>query len=265
MDRGNGAMAQLTEGHVLIIAGSDSSGGAGIVRDIEVATILGMRAALAITAITAQTHQRVEAVEPVSAHLVSAQARAALAANRIGAIKTGMLGNADIVASVADLCSGHLDIPLVVDPVAVSSSGTALIDEDGLTMLRDCLLPLADVVTPNLAELAVLVRESEAEDEAQAIRQAGILIERGSSAVLIKGGHATVGAAQDLAVDILVRPDRAPVRFETARLPGTMRGTGCALAMAIAVSLAQGETLDVSVGRAKHTVFDLIGKALRRG
>ncbi len=253
-------MAPLNGGRILVIAGSDSSGGAGIVRDVEVATILGARAAVAITAVTAQTDQRVEAVEPMTPALVTAQMRAALAAERIGAIKTGMLCNAGIVASVIDLLNEYPDMPLVVDPVVRSSSGAALLDADGLRLLRDRLLPRAAIVTPNLPELALLVEESEALDESGAIRQADILVARGSRAVLIKGGHATGEAA----VDILVRADRAPVRFETARLSGTMRGTGCALATAIAVSLAQGETLDVSVGRAKHTVFDLIGKALRR-
>lgn len=257
-------MAQLNGGHVLVIAGSDSSGGAGIVRDVEVATILGARAAVVVTAVTAQTHQRVEAVEPVAAALVAAQMRAALAAERLGAIKIGMLGNARIVAAVVELLGEHLDIPLVVDPVVRSSSGAQLLDDDGLRLLRKRLLPRATVVTPNLPELALLAGESEALNEAKAIRQAEKLIADGSPAVLIKGGHVADGAAPELAVDILVRGDRAPVRFETARLAGTMRGTGCALATAIAVSLAQGEALDVSVGRAKHTVFDLIGKALRR-
>jgi hydroxymethylpyrimidine/phosphomethylpyrimidine kinase len=264
MDRGDGAMAQLTGGRVLIVAGSDSSGGAGIVRDVEVAAILGARAAVAITAVTAQTDQRVEAVEPMTPALVTAQMRAALASGRIGAVKTGMLVDAEIVASVWELLSEHADIPLVVDPVVRSSSGAPLLYDDGLRLLRDRLLPRATVVTPNLPELALLTGKSEALDEPEAIRQAEVLLAEGGRAVLIKGGHVAGSMAQDMAVDILVRTDRAPVRFETARLPGTMRGTGCALATAIAVSLAQGEALDVSIGRAKHTVFDLIGKALRR-
>ncbi|RWE11509.1 MAG: hydroxymethylpyrimidine/phosphomethylpyrimidine kinase [Mesorhizobium sp.] len=240
--------------HVLIVAGSDSSGGAGIARDIETVSAFGLRSCLAITAVTIQTNATVERIEHMPPGLIAAQMRAALAANRVNAIKIGMLGTNGAVAKVATVLRDHRDIPVVVDPVLAASSGGALIMENAVAALRKHLMPLCRIVTPNLPELAVLTGSAIAVDEASACHQGEELSRAVSTAVLVKGGH----ACGNEAVDLLVQPHRPALRFAAARLLREMRGTGCMLSSAIAASLALGMPLEEGVRNAKRHVFDAL-------
>lgn len=242
--------------HVLVVAGSDSSGGAGLCRDIETISALGLRSAAAITAITVQTHDRVEQVQPVDPALIAAQMRAAFAANHVGAVKIGMLGMAGAIDAVAAVLAEHATLPMVLDPVLVSSSGHMLLQADAVAGLRSKLMPLCRVITPNLPELAALTATFEAGDADEAVRQAGLLIRDGACAVLVKGGHASGRQA----TDILVEQGGAPTPFSMMRLAATMRGTGCALASGIAAGLACGQPLTTAVERAKRLVFERLVK-----
>ncbi|MCC5781260.1 hydroxymethylpyrimidine/phosphomethylpyrimidine kinase [Nitratireductor sp. B36] len=229
--------------HVLVIAGSDSSGGAGIARDVETLAAFGVKACLALTAVTVQTHTAVERVQLCEPDLVEAQMRAALSANVVAAIKIGMLGSRETVARVAAVLRDHVATPVVLDPVVASSSGRALLCDDAIAVMRKGLMPLCTLVTPNLPELALLSGGSEADEH----QQARGLLGSGVKTLLVKGGH----AEGPRAVDTLFQAGEPPLRFEGPRLPGTMRGTGCMLASAIAAGLARGDGLEASVRAAK--------------
>lgn len=242
--------------HVLIVAGSDSSGGAGIVRDVETVSAFGLRSSLAVTAVTVQTHARVERIEQMPPDLVAEQMRAAFAANPITAVKIGMLGTAATIDAVASVLASSLPVPVVLDPVLASTSGRALLDDDAIDVLKHKLLPLCHLVTPNLPELALLTGRPVASSEQEIVRQARLLLETGVQAVLVKGGHAE--GAQS--IDLLVEPGNC-VRFEALRLNATLRGTGCMLASAVAAHLALGEALDMSIDKAKRHVFTRLAAA----
>lgn len=237
--------------HVLIIAGSDSSGGAGIVRDVETVSAFGLRCSVAVTAVTVQTHARVERIERMPPQLIAEQMRAAIAANPIAAVKIGMLGTAATIDTVASVLASSLPVPVVLDPVLASTSGRQLLDGGAVDALKRKLFPLCTLVTPNLPELALLTGLALASGEGDIVSQAAKLFETRAPAILVKGGHAT-GAS---ATDMLLLPDREPIRFEASRIAVSMRGTGCMLASAIAAHLAQYETLEISIGKAKRHVF----------
>jgi hydroxymethylpyrimidine/phosphomethylpyrimidine kinase len=148
---------------VLVIAGSDSSGGAGLVRDVRTLTELGSEALCALTAVTAQSDREVIAVYPLPHQLVRAQMDAALATGRVRAIKIGMLATAATVRAVAETLARHAGLPVVLDPVLAASSGGALLDADGLCALRELLLPRAHLLTPNIPEAAALLAAPVAE------------------------------------------------------------------------------------------------------
>lgn len=255
---GHRAMALMAARHVLVVAGSDSSGGAGVARDIETVAAFGLRACLAITAVTVQTHRVVERVEQMPADLIAAQMRAAFAANPITAVKIGMLGNADAIVAVASVLASRLPLPVVLDPVLASTSGRALLAMDAIEVLKRRLMPLCTLVTPNLPELALLSGKPAVADEAGIIDQAGPLFEGGVPALLAKGGH----AEGDRSVDLLLRAGAKPLSFEAPRLDVHMRGTGCMLASAIACGLGLGDDLPTAVARAKDHV---LGRLEREG
>jgi hydroxymethylpyrimidine/phosphomethylpyrimidine kinase len=247
----------------LTIAGSDSSGGAGIQADLKTFSAFGVYGASAITALTAQNTRGVAAVEPVAAGFVVAQIDAVLGDLEVGAIKTGMLANAEIVAAVADRLSATAGLPLVVDPVMVATSGDVLLTDDAIEAVKRQLIPLATLITPNLPEAARLLGTKAAADDAQAADQARALLALGCGAVLLKGGHGTGDTAVDILCDAagierLVRP-----RIAT---PHT-HGTGCTLSAAIAALLAQGVALREAVARAKDFVWQALeaGRALGVG
>lgn len=238
--------------HVLVIAGTDSSGGAGLVRDVQVITELGARASCVVTAVTAQTNRRVAASGVLSPELVRQQLRTALDSNDIRAIKIGMLGNGAIVRAVLDELPERRQIPIIVDPVLCSSSGAALLDPEGVQLLRDQLLPRCTLMTPNLIEAGALLGERVAPTSEKQAAQAQALLRFGSEGVLLKGGHGTGGES----VDVLVTQRGSPFLLGSKRLDVTMRGTGCALSSAIAALMASGLSIDPACRKAKAHVHD---------
>jgi len=242
---------------VLLIAGSDSSGGAGLVRDVRTLTRLRTAALCAVTAVTAQSDAGVAAVHHVPPEVVRAQIEAALSTRRVGAIKIGMLGTRATVLAVAASLPPRAAVPLVLDPVLASSSGGELLDREGQVALREVLLPRATLLTPNIPEAAALLGTASAADEEVLLRQGERLLALGPRAVLLKGGH----ARGSLATDLLLTAGEPVRRFPGARIAGTRRGTGCALAAAIAAGLAAGLTLIEACAQAKEHVTEL----LRRG
>ncbi len=240
---------------VLVIAGSDSGGGAGIQADIKTAMALGAYASTAITALTAQDTRGVHAVHPVPPDFVRRQIEVALADPGADAVKTGMLGEAETVEAVARALA-HTRLPLVIDPVMVAKGGAALLAHDALSALKRVLLPLATLITPNLPEAELLT--GIAIPDLEAMRGAAeILLTLGVPAVLLKGGH----LLDDPVVDLLATPDQVLV-FERPRLATRhTHGTGCTLATAVAVGLAAGMALPDAVGRARDYVQAAIAAA----
>jgi hydroxymethylpyrimidine/phosphomethylpyrimidine kinase len=238
---------------VLVIGGSDSSGGAGITRDAQTLERLGARILPVLTAVTAQTDSRVGAVRVMSAQLVHAQMAAAFSTQPVQAIKTGMLATRAIVRAVAAALPAEAP-PLVVDPVLVSSSGGQLLDRAGREALCRVLLPRAALLTPNIPEAAALLGTEAARTEEQVIRQAEALLALGSAAVLLKGGHAQGSEADDL----LLMRGASPRWLRAPRVKAARRGTGCALASAIAAGLGSGLDLPAACAQAKEHVVQLL-------
>jgi len=232
----------------LSIAGSDSSGGAGIQADLSAFAAFGVHGATAITAVTAQNRAGVRAVQIVPPALVRAQIDAVFDDGEVRAAKLGMLAEAGIVDAVADALVRRRPRWLVIDPVMVASSGARLLREDAVAALRARLLPLADCLTPNLDEAAALLDVPRAANEAQMLEQGRALLALGARAVLMKGGHAPLPEA----VDLLVQPQGAR-RFSAPWIVGAdTHGTGCRLSAAIAASLARGDALEAAVDAAKR-------------
>lgn len=242
---------------VLVIAGSDSSGGAGIVRDLNVLADLDLEALCAITAVTAQTHAHVVSVHHVPPEIVRTQIRAALESSVIGAIKIGMLGTRATVSAVADCLSRGGAIPIVLDPVLLSSSGGVLLDEEGQAEMRARLFPLATVLTPNIPEAASLCGTAPATTREELLEQARALVSMGARSVLLKGGHAA-GAE---AVDLLFSAQGTPQWLSAPRLDARCRGTGCALAAAIAAGLASGQSVEAACRKGKQYVLSILAAA----
>jgi hydroxymethylpyrimidine/phosphomethylpyrimidine kinase len=242
------------QGRVLAIAGSDSGGGAGVQADIKTITALGGYAASAITAVTVQDTLGVHAIHPIPPPLIAAQIRAVLADIGADAIKTGMLGDAAAIDAVAVALAEWPHIPLVVDPVMVASSGATLIGEGGLAPLRR-LIACAALVTPNALEAEALTGIAVASTDD--LRRAGeMLLTSGVRAVLMKGGH----VPGDSVIDLLMTP-AGETTLEGPRIATRhTHGTGCTLASACAVGLAQGLRLEAAVARA----WAYVGEAIRR-
>jgi hydroxymethylpyrimidine/phosphomethylpyrimidine kinase len=239
-------------GRVLIIAGSDSGGGAGIQADIKTVTALGGYAATAVTAITVQNTLGVSAAYPMPAEVIVAQARAVL--DDIGAdvIKTGMLGDADVVEQVAQLLDAAAR-PVVIDPVMMAKGGARLLAGEAEGPMRDLLVPRAALLTPNAPEAEVLT--GLAVETTDDLRRAGeALLRMGAGAVLMKGGH--VPGAR--VVDVLMTPYGETV-FEGERIDTRhTHGTGCTLASACATGLAQNLSLEAAAARA----WDYVHRAM---
>jgi hydroxymethylpyrimidine/phosphomethylpyrimidine kinase len=234
----------------LTIAGSDSSGGAGIQADLKTFSALEVYGASVITALTAQNTKGVAEVLVVPPEFVLAQMRAVAADLKVGAIKIGMLGESEVIAAVVEGLKGFPGVPVVLDPVMVAASGDSLLDPDAVETLRATLMPLATLVTPNLAEAAVLLDQPQARSEYEMAGQALKLREAGAQAVLIKGGH----AEGEMAIDILFDGEE-PLSFEAPRAETkNTHGTGCTLSAAIAAELAKGAALAEAVETAKDYV-----------
>ena len=247
----------MTTAIAVTIAGSDSSGGAGIQADLKTFSALGVYGASVIAALTAQNTKGVRAVLEVPPAFVTAQMDAVFSDLTVGAVKIGMLGNAAVVAAVAAGLARHSHIPVVLDPVMVATSGERLLTPDAVEALLTKLVPLALVVTPNLPEAAALVDAPQAATEDEMVRQAERLLASGAKAVLMKGGHGKGAQSADLLVTAT-----ATVRFAAARIAtGNTHGTGCTLAAAIAAGLAKGEDLSAAVRAAKDYVTAAIAAA----
>jgi hydroxymethylpyrimidine/phosphomethylpyrimidine kinase len=239
---------------VLVVAATDSSGGAGVTRDVHVLTDFAVDALCVITAVTAQSDSRVTAVHHVPPEVIRAQIVAAFETRHMSAIKIGMLGTGATVEVVADSLPDNLAIPMVLDPVLVSSSGGILLDAGGREVLRKYLFPRATLVTPNVPEAAALLDEEVATSEHVLIEQARRLLALGPYAVLLKGGH--MGGRE--AVDLLVSGSHGVQRICSARVSAVRRGTGCALASAIAAGLASSVSLFEACRQAKRYVVEML-------
>jgi hydroxymethylpyrimidine/phosphomethylpyrimidine kinase len=241
---------------VLVIAASDSSGGAGITRDVQVLADFSIDALCVVTAVTAQSDSRLLGVHHIPPEVIRAQIAAAFETRTAGAIKIGMLGTRATVEAVVDTLPQSGAIPLVLDPVLVSSSGGLLLDAGGRDAMRRKLFPRAALVTPNVPEAAALLDADTATSEDVLIDQAKSLLALGPQAVLIKGGHMS-GAE---AVDLLVSRTHGLQKIPSPRLHATKRGTGCTLASAIAAGVASGMSLFAACVQAKRYVLQRLAR-----
>lgn len=250
------------KGRVLIIAGSDSGGGAGIQADLKTVTALGGYGATAITALTAQNTEGVHGIFEVDPDFVRQQISVVLSDIGADCIKTGMLHRAQVIETVADtIVEFAPDAKLVVDPVMIAKGGHALLQSEALGALKSRLLPLADVLTPNIPEAEALcaISISSVADMQKAAEAIGAL---GPGAVLIKGGH----LAGDTLSDLLWQRDGGVTVFEGPRIDTRhTHGTGCTLASAIATGIAQGLELVDAVARARDYVVEAIRTAPQLG
>lgn len=246
---------------VLVVAGSDPSGGAGVQADLQVLQAFGVYGTSAVTALTVQDTQRVHEVLAVDAFLVERQMQVVLDDIGANCVKIGMLARRSTVELVARVCEDRIrGVPIVLDPVMVSSSGHELLEVEAHATLIRRLLPLSALITPNAPE-AELITGVEIREEAHMHQAADRLLMMGQPAVLITGGH----VPGDVVVDLLRTADGLERRFEAPRLPDTPHGTGCALATAIAAGLAHGYTLESAVDQAHAFVHTAIINAPRLG
>lgn len=244
-------------GRVLIAAGSDSGGGAGIQADIKAVTALGGYAATAITALTAQNTLGVQDVVGVDTGFIQLQMRMVLEDIGADCLKTGMLHSPEVIEAVCAVAENEgAGVPLVVDPVMVAKGGASLLDPQAVSTLRERLLPLARLITPNIPEAEALLGQSI--DGIDDMKSAGRALQKlGARAVLVKGGHMT----GDRLSDVLLDGDDFHV-FETDRIDTVhTHGTGCTLASAISAGIAQGMDLAVAVARAQAYVVEAIRTA----
>lgn len=234
----------MTTPRILIIAGSDSGGGAGIQADIKTVTMLGGHAMTALTALTAQNTLGVQAVMPVPADFVVQQIESVTSDLGVDAIKLGMIGSAGTAAAIAEALEAVRDIPIVFDPVMVATSGATLADRDTIAGFER-LMDICTIVTPNLPELEILADAPVIDDEAR-LMAAATLHERHGCAVLAKGGH----AEGDEVVDLLLLAGRT-IHHRSPRLDTRhSHGTGCSLASGVATGLGAGLEMDRAVDRA---------------
>lgn len=235
----------------LSIAGSDSSGGAGIQADIKTFSAFGVYGASVLTALTAQNTRGVHAVHAVPPAFVAAQIDAVLSDLDVRAIKTGMLANSAIIGAVVERLAAWPARPLIVDPVMVATSGDALLDPNAIDAVRHLLLQRATLVTPNLAEAARLLDTAPASTVDEMAAQAQAIMAFGCRAVLIKGGHGT----SDQATDVLLADGRITPFTRPRVATAATHGTGCTLSAAIVALMAMGTPMAEAVDRAKGYVW----------
>jgi len=241
----------------LTIAGSDSSGGAGIQADLKTFSAIGVYGASVITALTAQNTKGVTAIHNVPADVVIAQIDAVFSDLAVGAVKIGMLSQVATIEAVAQGIRRHDAKNIVLDPVMVATSGDRLLAADAVGALRKLLFPQALVVTPNLPEAAALLEHAPARSEAEMEAQARALLDFGAQYVLIKGGHGEGSESVDLLVDATSVTRFAGMRVATKNT----HGSGCTLSSAIAAGLAKGHDLKTAVRDAKTYVTGAIAAA----
>ena len=244
---------------ILSIAGSDSSGGAGIQADLKTITCLGEYGMAAITALTAQNTMGVECVEAVSVQMVKSQIDAVFDDIRPEAVKLGMIATPDIMEAVCEKLTQYQAENIVVDPVMVAPSGSSLMENRTVQTLKERLIPLADVITPNISEAGVL-SGSIIEGKEDMIKAAEKIAKYYDGAILIKGGH-----LPDTADDLLYQNGKS-IWFSGKKIENeNTHGTGCTLSSAIATYLAKGYSMEESVGKAKKYVAGAIAANLNLG
>lgn len=246
----------------LTIAGSDSGGGAGIQADLKTFAANEVFGTSVITALTAQNTQGVSAIHDVPLVFVAAQIDSIFSDFDVSAVKIGMLSRAETIRIVAAELHRREAPHIVLDPVMVATSGDRLLNEDAVAALRTELMPLAEIVTPNLHEAAALTGKPLAQSEAEMEAQAKDIFAFGPRAVLVKGGHSASAGTSDEAVDLLVGGDGAVTRVAARRIDTkNTHGTGCTLSSAIAANLAKGMDLVAAVRSAKDYVTGAIAAA----
>ncbi len=231
----------------LTIAGSDSGGGAGIQADIKAMSALGVYAASVITALTAQNTCKVHSIYPVSTDFIQDQIHTVFEDLDIKAVKIGMLGTSAIIQAVADALRDYPQIPIVLDPVMVAKSGDKLLQDDAIESLKDSLLPMAQIITPNLPEAAVLtgMNEPTSLDEMRVVLE--VFKEMQIKSILLKGGHLGGDTSDDLFFDGQIETCLSTPRINTTN----SHGTGCTLSASIAAGLAKDLPLMDAVTQAK--------------
>ena len=248
-------------GRVLIIAGSDSGGGAGVQADIKTVTALSGYGATAITALTAQNTQGVHGIFEVPVDFIIKQISVVLSDIGADCIKIGMLHRGDVISAVAGTLKEMAGtIPIVLDPVMVAKGGHSLLEDDAMSALKNILLPMATVITPNIPEAETISgRAIKTVDDM--INAGEAMLALGPGAVLVKGGHMPNSADESLS-DVLLRRGANAEIFSSTRINTTStHGTGCTTASAIATGLAQGMDLSASVKRARAYVLEAIKTA----
>ncbi len=245
--------------NVLAIGGSDSCGGAGIQADIKSISAFGAHALTAITAITAQNTFTVSAVEMVSPAMLRKQAEAIFADFEIAAIKIGMLGNAESIAVVADLIKQQPRAHVVLDPVMIATSGASLLEDEAISELRNRLIPLASVITPNIPEAERLLGRSldTEQDRNDALPE---LLRLGARAVVLKGGH-----GKDAIVTDHLICSQGQFHFTHPRLDLVSHGGGCTFASVLATRLALGDALSTACERASDFTFSCLKRSCVAG
>jgi len=249
----------MTTPIALTIAGSDSSGGAGIQADLKTFAALGVYGASVITALTAQNTTGVSGIHQVPAEFVTAQIDAVFADLDVAAVKIGMVAHPPVIDAIVAGLKHWSPKHVVLDPVMVATSGDRLLAAEAVDALRTKLIPLASVITPNLPEAAALLDEAVAADEATVEKQGRRLLALGCKAVLIKGGHGEGAESIDYLVDSSGVTALAAPRVATKNT----HGTGCSLSSAIAAGLAKGEGMETAVRNAKAWVSAAIAAADR--
>lgn len=241
------------QGRVLIVAGSDSGGGAGIQADIKAVTMLGGFAMTAVTAVTVQNTLGVSAIHDIPVEIIRGQMKAVLDDLGVDVIKTGMLSQAGVIEAVADELGARDPIPLIVDPVMIAKGGAALLQDDAVDAMKQILIPMAFLVTPNIPEAERLTGRiiRDIEDQKAA---ADALLGLGCEAVLLKGGH----MEGEMIFDVLATGDSIEVMMSPRIDTRHTHGTGCTLASAIAALISQGVPLRDAVEMARDYVHEAI-------
>ena len=248
---------------ILTIAGSDSCGGAGIQADLKTFSALGCYGSSVITAVTAQNTCKVKDVFPLPASVVEQQIKCVAEDIHLQGIKIGMVNQTDIIDAIQRQLK-NLVIPIVFDPVMRSSKGQDLLDQNAISFMKNKLIPLCTLVTPNLPETEVLSGRS-LSNEKQIIEAAKDILQMGCQAVLIKGGHRKGSKMKDV---LVMKEEEKPYFFTSTKVDSlNTHGTGCTLSAAITAFLAQGESLPQAVKHAKNYLTKAIkaGKDVKTG
>jgi hydroxymethylpyrimidine/phosphomethylpyrimidine kinase len=249
--------------NILTIAGSDSGGGAGIQADLKTMTAMGAFGMSVITALTAQNPLGVRNIQPASLAVLRDQISAIAEAFSVKALKTGMLVDAEHIRVVAETLPLFQGLPLIVDPVMVSTSGKALLAEDAVEVLTTVLLPHAALVTPNLPESNALLGRPIDAPIADLAAHARALFDHLQVPILLKGGHHATSTATDCFID--AEGHGYEICSPIVAAPLTTHGTGCSLSAAITANLARGETLLEAICRAKAWLYTLLKAGVSAG